>query len=190
MASDKRKRKQGGRAGLPWIRDRHPIFRFLLGFIACMGLFYLFYYSSLYRQYLEGPFLNAQAQLSNGLLRAIGHDTLVNGTSIAGADFAVNIKSGCDGLEAMAILVSGIAIFPVAFRYKAPGMLWGVLLLFALNLLRIAGLYLAGLHFSEAVFEFLHIQGGFIVFTMISVLLWFIWMNWSTQKAQTAKAHE
>jgi exosortase/archaeosortase family protein len=39
-----------------------------------------------------------------------------------------------------------------------------IILLFA-NLLRIAGLYLAGLYFSDQVFEVLHIQGGFIFFT-------------------------
>ena len=199
MSAKKRKRKgnshkknkQKKRATLKvgelvrsWFTDRHPVVKFLLGFVGCMALFYLFYYSPIYKNYLELPFLNLQANISNVLLNALGYDTQVAGTTIAGTEFSVDIKSGCDGLEAMAILVSGIMIFPTPFQLKVPGLLWGLGLLSVLNLLRIAGLYMAGFHFSEATFDILHIQGGFIIFTMISVLLWFTWMNWCLKKVQ------
>ena len=174
--------------GKDWFQDRHPIFRFLAGFVICMGVFYLFYNSSFYQNQLSGPLLNFQARLSNAFLHLLGHDTTVTGTTLASSEFSVNIKSGCDGLEATAILVSGILIFPVAMRLKVPGLLIGIAALFVLNLLRIAGLYLTGLYFSERVFQIMHIQGGFIIFTMISVLLWFIWMNWSTKKMQETAA--
>ncbi|MCB0517512.1 MAG: archaeosortase/exosortase family protein [Lewinellaceae bacterium] len=164
------------------LKDRHPVFKFLLGFIGCMVLFYLFYYSSLYKNFLELPFLHLQANIGNALLHLLGHDTQVAGTSIASKDFSVDVKNGCDGLEAIAILVSGILIFPASFKLKMPGLLWGVGTLLVLNLLRIAALYLIGLNFSKEVFEIAHIQGGFIVFTMISVLLLFVWINWATNK--------
>lgn len=155
-----------------------------------MALFYLFYYSSFYRNYLEGPFLNAQASISNLLLRLLGHDTAVYGASIASANFSVDIKNGCDGLEAIAILVSGILIFPVPFRLKLPGLGWGVLALLLLNILRIAGLYLVGIHLSASAFEVLHVQGGFVIFTMISVILWFVWMNWAIKDRQPKTTEE
>ncbi len=167
-----------------FFKDRHPILKFLAGFIGCMVLFYLFYYSGFYKNILEGPFLNAQARISNLFLRLLGHDTVVDNTLITSNDFAVNIKNGCDGLEAMAILISGIVIFPAALNLKLRGILWGVVTLFILNLLRIAGLYLIGLNFSSTVFEIMHVQGGFILFTMISVILLFIWINWATKKSQ------
>lgn len=168
-----------------WLETKHPILKFLLGFLGSMALFYLFYYSSLYRNHLEGPFLNAQATISNALLRLLGYSTKVYGASIASSDFSVDIKNGCDGLEAIAILVSGILIFPVPFRLKVPGLAWGILILLILNLLRIAGLYLVGIHFPPSVFEILHVQGGFVIFTMISVILWFVWMNWALKKQQS-----
>ena len=74
--------------------------------------------------------------------------------------------------------MSGILIFPASRKQKVTGLVWGVGVLAVLNLFRIAALYLAGLYFSKTVFEILHIQGGFIIFTMISVLLLFTWMNW------------
>lgn len=167
-----------------FFKDRHPIFKFTLGFISSMALFYIFYYSSLYKDHLEMPFLDAQAKISNVFLRLLGHGTEVVDGSIISADYSVSIQNGCDGLEAIAILVSGILIFPTTLKLKLPGILWGALTLMGLNLLRIAGLYLVGLNFSPTVFEVLHVQGGFIIFTMISVILWFIWMNWVLKKSQ------
>lgn len=188
MSSNRKKQRQKGPARQlnAWFRDRHPILKFLLGFIGCMLLFYLFYYSPIYKGYLEAPFLNAQAQVSSFLLRLLGFSTTVADETISGSEFSVNIKSGCDGLEAMAIFVSGILIFPATIRQKVTGALWGIGILLFLNFLRIAGLYLAGLYFSPEVFDVLHIQGGFILFTMISVLLWFIWMNWSSKTPKDA----
>lgn len=168
-----------------WFGERQPVVKFLLGFVACMFLFYLFYYSSLYRNYVAPPLLHTQANISNALLNLFGYSTSVSDTIIRGDGFAVNIKSGCDGLEAMAILISGILIFPTSLKLKVPGILWGIAILVVLNLLRTAGLYVAGLHFSESIFNFLHIQGGFIIFTMISVILWFVWMNWSLKQIQS-----
>jgi len=171
-----------------WFQERNPILKFLLGFVACLGVFYLFYYSGLYRNYLEGPFLNAQANISNALLRLMGQKTAVVGSTISSDEFSVNVKNGCDGLEAIAIFVSGILIFPVAMRYKLKGLAWGIPLLLIANMLRIAGLYLSGRYFSREVFDILHIQGGFILFTLLSVICWFIWMNWATSKTKKSIA--
>ncbi len=166
-----------------WLKDKNPILKFLLGFTGCMAVFYIFYTSSWYKNFLEPPFLNFLAKIGNGILHLLGHDTQAAGALLFSKDFSVDIRNGCDGLEAIAILVSGILIFPVSFRKKIPGLLWGVLTLFALNCLRIAGLYLIGLNFSAKVFDLFHVQGGFIIFTMISVILLFAWMNWAMRRS-------
>lgn len=171
-----------------WFLDRQPVVKFLLGFVGCMLLFYLFYHSALYKDYLEIPLLHFQASVSNILLTLLGYNTSVSNTIIAGGGFTVDIKSGCDGLEAMAILICGILVFPTPFKLKIPGLLLGIGLLFLLNLLRIAALYMAKVHFSDATFDILHIQGGFILFTMISIMLWFVWMNWCLKKLQQTPA--
>lgn len=189
--SAKKKRKVGKSSNLgvlsglqTWLKERNPILKFILGFVGCMGLFYIFYYSGLYRNYLEGPFLNLQARTANLLLKLAGQDTQVNGSLITSQAFSVNVKNGCDGLEAIAILISGILIFPVGYRYKLSGLGWGVWTLLVANIFRIAGLYLSGRYFSKETFDVLHIQGGFILFTLLSVILWFIWMNWATSRTK------
>ncbi len=164
------------------LKDKHPILRFLLGFVGCMALFYLIYFSSFYQNQIEKPMLVTQANIANGLLHLFGYNTKVMGAAIGSDNFSVDIRNGCDGLEAIAILVSGILIFPASRRQKGSGLLWGVGILVVLNLLRIAGLYLAGVYFSKLVFDLLHVQGGFIIFTLISVVILFTWMNWVMTK--------
>jgi exosortase/archaeosortase family protein len=46
-----------------------------------------------------------------------------------------------------------------------------------LNFVRITGLYLVGLYFPGAVFDILHEQGGFIIFTALSIFIWMFWAN-------------
>jgi exosortase/archaeosortase family protein len=163
------------------LKDKHPVLKFLLGFVGCMAIFYLMYFSSFYQNQLEQPITQVQASLGSGLLQLMGYDTKTVGAAIGSNDFSIDIKNGCDGLEAIAILVSGILIFPATKRQKAKGLLWGIGTLLLLNIIRIAGLFIVGLNFSKQIFDIMHVQGGFIVFTIISVLILFTWMNWVIQ---------
>jgi len=141
-----------------------------------MVLFYAFYYSPLYEQFIMEHLLGTQARLANFLLLLIGHDTEAIGDHLVGADFRVSIKGGCDGLEATALYISAVLAFPFAKAgLKWRGLWTGMLILSLLNLVRIAGLYLAGIYW-KAGFEFLHLHGGVILFTLIAIALWLLWV--------------
>lgn len=158
-----------------------PMLRFLILFVAGMIVFYLFYYSPLYEDYIMTPLLTAQANIANVLLHALGQDTTVYQDIISSDVFTVSIKGGCDGVEATALFLIAILVFPLAFKFKWPGIIAGLLVLSVLNILRIAGLYLAGIYWPAA-FEFLHLHGGVVIFTIIAILLWIIWINWALNK--------
>lgn len=159
-----------------WWNSKSPIFRFLSGFILLMALFYIFYYSPFYENYIMGPLLNKQAYLSNILLNWMQFKTETLEDNIVGDEFRVSIKNGCDGIEATALYICAIITFPfVAWKHKLKGLLYGILVLSTLNLFRIAGLYIAGVHWKNG-FEFLHLHGGVIIFTLIAILLWLIWI--------------
>ncbi len=159
-----------------WWNSKSLIFRFLSGFISMMVLFYLFYYSPLYENWVMNPLLSVQAKLSNALLGVLNYKTEAIDDNIVGDEFRVSIKNGCDGLEATAIYICAILAFPIVhLRHKLKGLFWGVLTLSILNLFRIAGLYMAGIHW-KAGFEFLHLHGGVVIFTLIAILLWLVWL--------------
>lgn len=168
-----------------WWKSKSPIFRFLTSFVALMVGFYAFYYSPIYEQHIMGPLLYVQAKSSNVLLNFMQFKTETIEDSIIGEDFRVSIKNGCDGIEATALYVCAILAFPfVGWRKKLSGLMGGVVTLSILNLFRIAGLYIAGVHWKPA-FEFLHLHGGVIIFTLIAILLWFVWLAQIKKHIQT-----
>jgi exosortase/archaeosortase family protein len=168
-----------------WWRSRSPVVRFSLAFLGIMLLFYLFYSLPFFENSIVPAFIHLQANLSSGILNLLGYETTVNELSITGDQYSVSVAKGCDGVESMALLAGAILVFPLPFRLKWPGLLAGVGILFCLNLLRIAGLYLAGIHWPSA-FELLHTHGGFVLFTTFSVLLVITWISWAIKKTQPA----
>jgi exosortase H (IPTLxxWG-CTERM-specific) len=161
--------------------NRSPVVRFLIGFIACIVVFYTFYYYSFFVDNFSEPILGFQAMLSSGLLNLFGMDTTATSGSISGSDFAVNIAKGCDGIEATALFIFAILVFPIAFKRKIPGVLAGVSVLFVVNIFRIAGLFLIGLYWNDA-FEFMHLHGGLVLFTIAAIILWIIWADWALKQ--------
>ncbi len=147
-----------------------------------MAIFYLIYLSPFFVDNVVRPILHVEASISSFLLNLFGQNTTANADVISGEKFSISIKNGCDGLETLAIMLIGIIIFPITFRLKMPGILIGTLALMVLNLFRIVGLYIVGLNFSQGVFDFLHAQGGFVLFTALGVFLWILWANWALNK--------
>ena len=165
--------------------DRSPVLRFLLAFVACVIVFYIVYYSDFYINHLSTPILAFQAKLSSGLLNLIGYGTSTAGETIRNDIFSVNIAKGCDGIEATALFIFAILVFPIAFKRKVPGLLAGIGVLFVVNIFRIAGLFLIGIHWNEA-FDFMHLHGGLVMFTIAAVFLWIVWADWALKKERQA----
>jgi exosortase/archaeosortase family protein len=157
--------------------QKSPVLKFLLGFAACMLIFYSIYYSDFFIEYIGTPLIQAQAKVGSFLLNLLGQGTDTTNELIHSGDFSISVKKGCDGLEPLAILLSGILVFPVKFELKIKGILYGILAVMLLNFVRIVGLYLVGLHFPGTVFDVLHEQGGFIIFTSLSIFIWMFWAN-------------
>jgi exosortase/archaeosortase family protein len=170
---------------LEWWQSRSPVWRFSISFLGIMLLFYLIYSLPFFENSFVPAFIRLQANLSSGFLNLLGYETTVNELSITGSRYSVSVAKGCDGVESMALLAGAILVFPLPFRLKWPGLLAGLGILFLLNILRIAGLYMAGIHWPSA-FELLHTHGGFVLFTTFSVLLVIVWISWAIKKTRPA----
>ena len=131
--------------------QKSPVLKFLVGFAACMILFYLIYLSPFFVEHIGRPILNVQAKISSFFLTILGQGTTANKDMITSPEYAISIKNGCDGLETLAIMLSGIVVFPISFRLKWPGLLYGTLALMALNFIRIVALFIVGKNFSQEV---------------------------------------
>ncbi len=165
---------------------RSTAFRFSGIFLLCMMLFYVFYYSTFYIANIHPVIVNTQAKIGSFLISMFGHSTETVGSIINGNGFSLDISAGCDGIEVTAILVAGILAFPAFWSSRAMGIVVGVLIISALNLLRLPALFFTGLNGSMNLFDFLHIQGGFVVFVVISIIIWYIWAVWAMNKEKQA----
>ncbi len=162
------------------------LLRFFVVFAVLMVLFYAFYYSEFYTNYVMPPLLGLQAKIASLLLNLMGFGTTALNETVLNHQFRVNIRGGCDGLEGTALFISAVLAFPFAsWKSKWRGVVVGVLILGIVNIIRIVILFLSGIYWRSA-FEFLHLHGGVILFTIFSVLLWIIWVN-RRLKARIAK---
>jgi len=164
-------------------QEKSPIFKFIAAFAACIVVFYALYYSYPFQDYVKPPILKAQTSIGAILLNLFGLSVAATGDVLSGAGASVKVAGGCDGLEATALLLAAILVFPIPFKFKWPGLLAGVVVLSVLNVIRIAGLYIVKLYWPNA-FDFMHIQGGLYLFSFVTILLMLIWANWALKGYQ------
>ncbi len=161
-------------------RWNNPVFRFLGLSIIGIALFYLFYIS-LYETMLEAPITAFNAWLSSAVLNLIGYGTTVQDAAIHGT-FSLNVKRGCDAIEPIAVMGVILLAFPMAIRHKLSGVLVGILVLAALNILRIVSLYLIGIY-VPSIFELMHMQIWQVLFILAALVFSAFWIRRGLQKA-------
>jgi exosortase H (IPTLxxWG-CTERM-specific) len=120
------------------------------------------------------PFTRVLTSVSGGILRLVGERVVVSGTTIAGACFAVDIRNGCNGLEATLFLVAATLAFPAAWRQRLIGAAAGAAAIQAINLVRIVTLYLIGCH-RRSWFDAFHLAVWQTIVFACAVLLFAAW---------------
>src|SRR6185369_10707063 len=101
---------------------QRPQVLFLVKFFVILLAAYLLIAWNPVNDHVIVPFTAAIARFSGVLLRLIGEPVTVNGTIISSSLFAVNINNGCNGVEAMLILLASIVAFPATLRARAIGL--------------------------------------------------------------------
>jgi exosortase H (IPTLxxWG-CTERM-specific) len=120
------------------------------------------------------PFTAGVARVSGVLLNLIGQEVTVTGTVIRSARFAVNINNGCNGVEAMLILLASIVAFPASMKARAAGLFLGALAVQILNAIRIVTLYLLGAY-QPRLFDLFHTAVWQIVIILAAIGFFLVW---------------
>jgi exosortase H (IPTLxxWG-CTERM-specific) len=100
----------------------------------------------------------------------------MNGTIISNSRFAVNIRNGCNGIEAMLIFLAAVLAFPAPWRSRLTGLALGILAIQLVNLVRVVALFLTGVYFPK-LFDTSHTVIWQTVVILSGVLLWIYWAN-------------
>jgi exosortase H (IPTLxxWG-CTERM-specific) len=120
------------------------------------------------------PFTAGIARVSGVVLQGIGQDVTVNGTVISSSRFAVNINNGCNGVEAMLILLASIVAFPASLKARLAGLLLGAVAVQLLNEVRIVSLYLLGVY-KPRLFDMFHTAVWQIVIIIAAIGFFLFW---------------
>lgn len=126
------------------------------------------------------PFTGGIATVSGATLNLLGQNVHMQGTIIRSPRFAVNIKNGCNGVEAMLIFLAAVVAFPAPWRSRAIGLALGMVAIQIVNLVRVVALFLTGAYLPS-LFNASHTVVWQTLVILFSVLLWIFWANRFTE---------
>lgn len=147
---------------------------FLVKFFAILVAAYLFIAWNPVNDRVIVPFTEGIARVSGVLLNAIGQDVNVRGTVVSSSRFGVNINNGCNGVEAMLILLASIVAFPATLKARALGLALGAIAVQVLNAVRIVTLYLLGAY-QPKLFDMFHTAVWQIVIILAAIGFFLVW---------------
>lgn len=138
-----------------WVDNRASV-RFVGLFLGLLVAFQIAYYEIIVPSAAFASYLGACARIAAAVLHLLGEEVTATGDAMS-AGFTMSIKTGCDGLQAMAILAIAVVAFPGSGRHKLLAVAGGVVLVLLLNVLRLVTLFWAGVH-APGWFQTLHVH--------------------------------
>ncbi|HEY0555495.1 MAG TPA: exosortase H [Thermoanaerobaculia bacterium] len=158
-----------------WRRYRREL-TFLILFVVLLGGGFTLISLNWVNDHVVDPFTAAIAGTSGAVLNAMGQHVTQNGTILRSAKFAVNIRNGCNGVEAMLIFLAAVLAFPASWKSRGAGLVLGILAIQVVNLIRVVALFLTGVYFPR-IFDTSHTVIWQTIVILVGVLLWIFWAN-------------
>jgi exosortase H (IPTLxxWG-CTERM-specific) len=151
---------------------------FVLFMTLLIGLFSL-RITNVMRDWVTVPVTGVLADISAFLIKLFDKDVVSYGVIIQSQSngFAVQIAPGCDGIEAVIILVSAIVAFPSPWKHKLVGIAVGFVAIQALNLVRIISLFYLG-QWNQTWFEWFHLYLWQALIILDALAVWLIWLRY------------
>ncbi len=159
------------------------VWKFVLTYVVLMGVFLIAISLKPIKDLLDinGLYTELIVFLTGKALSPFGIVEGIQGSIIHLKGISLDVKFGCNGLEAFLIYTVAILAFPAPIVKKLVGISAGFIILQVLNVARIAGLGLSGIYLKEY-FHYIHIyvaQGIMIVLALITFL---VWLNYAAEK--------
>ena len=133
------------------------------------------------------PWTALVAEASSAVIRAFDGtaQSLGNMVYSSRTGFAMTIEAGCNGVEAMLVLLAGILAYPAPWKSKLVGLAIGTVAIQALNLVRIVSLYYLG-QWDLQWFEWAHLYAWQALIMLDALLVWMLWMRAVSRREETS----
>ncbi len=104
------------------------------------------------------------------------------GSSIRALGGSLNLRNGCEGTEALFLLIAALSIAPLSWRTRGLGLLYGLPLVYGLNQARVLVLFYA-YRANPASFDLLHGSVTPIALVLVVAVYFHAWMAHSVRSA-------
>ena len=153
--------------------------KFILCFALLFGAFEACRGSSFERIVVEDLILVPTTALIN-VATPNEHGKLAPGRVISSPGSNLHVIRGCEGIEMFLLLVAGIVAFPVSWKRRLQGLLFGSILAYVLSVTRLMALHYT-LRYSPGAWEALH---GLVLPLGPIILMALYFMRWSAGGVQ------
>ena len=148
--------------------------RFVLIFVAVLVSLFTLEMLAPVQEHVIVPFTTMLAKVSVAIISPFDSTVASQGKVLFFKDsgFSVSIEAGCNGVEAMIVLLAAVLAYPARWRARAIAIASGFVAVQAMNILRIVSLFYLG-EWNLEVFTWVHLY-LWPVLIMLDVLIVFI----------------
>jgi len=131
---------------------------------------------------VNGLYSRAVVYVTGGLLGIVGVPCTLEGVFLKLPGITLEIKFGCNGLEAVMIYLAAVFVFPAPWKMKLKGAAAGFAAIQVINVIRIALLaYIGAGHWDF--FETAHLYVGQFVMIALALGMLVFYLNYATRGA-------
>jgi len=156
------------------------VMRFLIIYIILINVFvFLYMYKPIVKIINIGKAYNGfvVAALAK-ILNAVGFPCTYRGFVIMVSNLALDVKFGCNGLEAVMIYSIAVMAYPARWLKKLIGTVVGLLIIQIANFLRMVALVYSGIHFKN-LFDVIHLYIAQGVMIALALGVFFMYINYA-----------
>lgn len=177
----KNAKAEKNKAGAAASRDA-GIKRFAITYLVLMGGFFFLIGFTPFQQIVDinGVYTQGVVATTAKLLGIMGIPCAHKGSIIQLPSISLDVKFGCNGLEAVMIYAVAVMAFPASWKKKLTGIAVGFIVIQVVNILRIAGLGYSGIHFP-GIFEYIHIYVAQGMMIAVALGIFFLYLNYARE---------
>jgi exosortase H (IPTLxxWG-CTERM-specific) len=120
------------------------------------------------------PFTALIVRTTAVVMRAVHEPIDVTGTVIRTSTFALDVRNGCNGVEAMMLVAAAMIAFPATLRSRLSGLFVVCTAIQLLNLVRVSSLIWLGEH-HRAAFELAHVTIWQTIVILAALSMFVFW---------------
>ncbi|MDY6824136.1 MAG: exosortase H [Thermodesulfobacteriota bacterium] len=116
------------------------------------------------------------ARMTGMVVQLLGINVVVRDVFVSAGSFSIKVIPECTAVFVIILFFAFVMAYPASVRQKAIGLIFGIPVLLLINLLRLVGIFLIGIH-NRALFEYAHVYIGQIFMILLVLSISLIWLR-------------